>query len=61
MITRPLPGPYPVILGELPVAVQEKLAPDTLEVRVTLGEVAEQICEDIGLLETSGLGFTVTT
>ena len=60
-MTVPLPGPYPVMFGELPVAVHEKFVPDTLEVRLILGDVPEQICDESGLFDTSGLGLTVTT
>jgi hypothetical protein len=50
-----------MMFGELPVAVHEKFVPDTFEVRLILGDVPEQICEDNGLFDTSGLGLTVTT
>ena len=51
----------PLTLAELPVAVQVKSVPETLEVSVTLVDALLQICLSGGVLERSGVGKTVTT
>ena len=44
------------IMVELPAAVQEKLVVATFEVSPILTFVAEQICDESGLLDTSATG-----
>jgi len=50
-----------MILPELGVAVQLKLAPATCDRRAMLVDVPLQSSENIGSLDTSGIGLTVTT
>ena len=57
----PLPADQPVIFPELGVQVHEKLVPATPDNRVILVSVLLHICNDIGLLATLGIGFTVAT
>ena len=50
----PFPGLYPVTKGEDPVAVQEKDAPGSVEVRGILEEFPEQMLLKSGLVVTVG-------
>ena len=61
LIWVPDPGDHPVILPELGVHVQEKLAPATPESSVIFVLVELHICDEGGLLATLGIGFTVAT
>ena len=55
----PAPAENPVTFGELPLAVQEKVAGDGLDCRTMLVNPPEQTENDVALVST-GLGFTVT-
>jgi hypothetical protein len=50
-----------MILAELGVAVHEKAVPETLERRVRFVDTLLHWLDDMGLLDTSGMGLTVTT
>ena len=55
----PDPDEYPVTLGELPLAVQVKVAGDGLDCSTILVVPPEQTENEVALVNT-GIGFTVT-
>ena len=57
----PIPGEKPERLTELGVQVHVNVDPATVDVRLTVAGCWVQIDCERGLLETLGVGFTVTT
>jgi hypothetical protein len=60
LIRLPIPGAKPDRFGELAVQVQANAEPATVDVRLTEIMLCVQIVWTRGVVETWGVGFTVT-